>query len=66
MKFVRQICDLQVRQSFRLGISPGPGWLGRVRLRRFALTRKSLRLLLRLTSISYNGWSFKDATVGMK
>ena len=67
---VYEVCPsdmyLQVRQSFRMGISPGPGWLGCVRLRRLALTRKSLRLLLRLTSISYNGWSFKDATVGMK
>ena len=49
---------LQVNQFFPHGYEPR-GWLCCVRLQSLALTRKSLRLLLRL--ISYNGCSYKDA-----
>ena len=40
---------LQVRQFFPLGYEPR-GWLCRVRLRSLALTRKSLRLGLKVSS----------------
>ena len=50
---VYEVCPsdmyLQVRQFFPHGYKPR-GWLCRVRLRSLALTRKSLRLGLKVTS----------------
>ena len=56
MKFVRLICICKLISFFPHGYEP-QGWLCCVRLQSLALTRKSLRLPLRL--MSCNGCSFK-------